>query len=402
MKVTNIILSILILVLALASAAFSYFLFEKRDSMIKGWEKMATAINGASVSMDRTSGTQIAKSLTPAELSHEKYSELDSKLAKLASQTKQIVAERDDMADALRRVGLTARVKNLGSDAEFRGVATYRANVDNVTSGVSRTMQKRDLLCRELAKLSSSVLGITVNPVALGEGDSAELAKLAGALNLAKNRRRAYESALRAIGTHANVSNHDVSDSNYSRSVENISQGVAKVRRDAEAANASLDNARRELVSAKAELRRSQSEVASLNKKVDDLNYDINKYKVALGVAKENPVPVPWRPGSSEVRANTVGEVVKVDNSYGYIAINLGKNTLVTQPLGEKSITVNPMITRGMEMVVARGKLSDNAEFVARIKLDEVGDECTTANIPAGANKIKVGDIVYFDNGQQK
>ena len=135
--------------MALASAAFSYFLFEKRDSMIKGWEKMATAINGASVSMDRTSGTQIAKSLTPAELSHEKYSELDSKLAKLASQTKQIVAERDDMADALRRVGLTARVKNLGSDAEFRGVATYRANVDNVTSGVSRTKKQIKILTRQ-------------------------------------------------------------------------------------------------------------------------------------------------------------------------------------------------------------------------------------------------------------
>ena len=68
MKATNIVLSILILLLALASAVFSYFLFEKRDSMIKGWEKMATTINSASVSMDKTSGTQIARELTAAEL----------------------------------------------------------------------------------------------------------------------------------------------------------------------------------------------------------------------------------------------------------------------------------------------------------------------------------------------
>ena len=68
MKITNIVLSILILVLALVSAAFSYFLFEKRDSMVKGWEKMAVAINNASASMDRTSGTQVAKSLSPAEI----------------------------------------------------------------------------------------------------------------------------------------------------------------------------------------------------------------------------------------------------------------------------------------------------------------------------------------------
>ena len=132
------------------------------------------------------------------------------------------------------------------------------------------------------------------------------------------------------------------------------------------------------------------------------MNYNVNKYKVALGVAEDKPAPIPWRPGSVEVRANTVGEVVKVDNEYGYIAINLGKNSVVTQKLGEKSITVNPQIARGMEMIVARGKLNDDAEFVARVKLDEVGNECTTANIPAGANKIKVGDIVYFESNPKK
>ena len=40
------------------------------------------------------------------------------------------------------------------------------------------------------------------------------------------------------------------------------------------------------------------------------------------------------------------------------------------------------MIDRGMELIVARGKLASDAAFVARIKLDEVGDECSTANIP--------------------
>ena len=186
------------------------------------------------------------------------------------------------------------------------------------------------------------------------------------------------------------------------RFAERISGGVAKVRREVETANSTLDSVRRELVDAKAEIRRGQAEVAKLNKQVDDLNYNVNKYKVALGIAEDKAAPIPWRPGSAEVRAKTVGEVVKVDPDYGYIAINLGKKTLVTQPLGEKSITVNPMIAHGMEMIVARGKLDDNAEFVARVKLDEVGDDCTTANIPAGANKIKVGDIVYFESATRK
>ena len=402
MKATNIVLSILILLLALASAVFSYFLFEKRDSMIKGWEKMATTINSASSSMDKTSGTQVAKELTAAELSHEKYDELDSKLRKLVDQTRKIIAERDDMADALRRVGMNVGVKKLGSEADFRGVATYRTNVDNVASGVSRAMQNRDMVYRELATLANRTLNISIDPKALAEGSKSELMKIADAMNGAKTRRQTYERELRTIGDYANVSANDFSNSNYNRSVQKISQGVNTLRRNAEEAASELDKSRRELASAKSDIRSCETKIEQLNKQIDDLNYDIGKYKVALGVAKEKETPIPWRPGSPEVRANTVGEVVKVDSEYGYIAINLGRKTLVTQPLGEKSITVNPMIDRGMELIVARGKLASDAAFVARIKLDEVGDECSTANIPPTANKIKVGDIVFFDREQQQ
>ena len=40
MKVVNVVLSILILLLAAASAAFSYFLFEKRGQLTGGWNKI--------------------------------------------------------------------------------------------------------------------------------------------------------------------------------------------------------------------------------------------------------------------------------------------------------------------------------------------------------------------------
>ena len=403
MKVANIVLSILILLLALASAVFSYFLFEKRDSMIKGWEKMAATINSASSSMDNTSGTSIAKSLTVEELSHEKYAELDSKLKKLVEQSSKIIEERNDMADALRSMGSIVGVKKLGSVADFRGVATYTANVDSVSRGVSLAIQNRDDVYRELASLSSRTLDISVDPKGLVNGSkSPEMNKISDAMTKERSRRQTYEQELRNIGDYANVSAGDFSSSNYAGSVAKISSGVKTLRSNADTASAELDKARRELVSAKSEIRGCETKIEQLNKQVDDLNYNIEKYKVALGVAKEEVVPVPWRPGSPEVRANTVGEVIKVDNEYGYIAINLGKKTLVTQPIGEKSITVNPQIDRGMEMIVARGELVSDAEFVARIKLDEVGDECSTANIPAGANKIKVGDIVFFEREQQQ
>ena len=49
-----------------------------------------------------------------------------------------------------------------------------------------------------------------------------------------------------------------------------------------------------------------------------------------------------------------------------------------------------------MSLVVARGDLAEKSEFIARVVLDEVGDNCSTANIAPGAQSIKVGDIVYW------
>ena len=78
MKITNILLSILILLLAAASAVFSYFLFEKRSQFVAGWAKMASAINKSAAELDRNSGLKpLADELSVSALSHEQFSSLD-------------------------------------------------------------------------------------------------------------------------------------------------------------------------------------------------------------------------------------------------------------------------------------------------------------------------------------
>lgn len=401
MKVVNIVLSILILVLALASATFSYFLFEKRDAMIKGWGKLAATIHNASTALDNHSSTRIAAKLTPAELSHEKYAELDAKLQKLVAQSRQIVAERDELADALRRIGAAVEVKNLGSEEAFRAIATYNANKNAVVRGVSDSLKRRDMVYRALAT-EAKRLGVELDSRALASDGSSSLTPLTRALSQMRTRRSFYESNLKLIGSHVNVRGGDFSEDGYRGSVQSTKRGVEKVRRDYDAKTAELDEVRRELIAVNAELKKRDIHIKSLNDLVKDKNYTISSYKSALGVPDDAEPPIPWRPGSKEVRAKTVGEVVKVNSDYGYIAINLGGKTLVKQELGKKIFEVNPRIEKGMEMVVARGNLKDNAAFVARVKLDEIGDDCSTANIPAGSKTIKVGDIVYFDNAQLK
>ena len=402
MKVANIILSILILIMALASAAFSYFLFEKRDALVNGWGKLATAIHNTSKTLDTRSATNVASKLTPTELSHEKYSELDSKLQALTNQSRKIIAERDELADALRRIGSQVGVKKLGSEADFRAVGTYAANKDAVVRGVSDALARRDAVYKELANISRQNLEVTLNVNTLVTGGASGLAPLDKALRQVKTRREVYEGGLRTIASQAGVSKSDFSESAYADSTRGIRDGVKKIRTDLENTSSTLDDTRRELIAAKDEIKKRDAAIAGLNGKIGDLNYTINGLKKTLGIA-EPETPVLWRPGSKEVRAKVIGEVVKVNRDYGYIAINLGKNTLVKQPVtADKFFDVNPEIKSGMTMVIARGSLDDDAAFITRITLDEVGDDCSTANIPAGANTIKVGDFVYFDKAELK
>lgn len=401
MKVLNIVLSILILILALASATFSYFLFEKRDVMIKGWGKLATAIHNTSTALDNHSNTKEAAKLTPAELSHEKYAELDAKLQKLVAQSRRIVAERDELADALRRIGREVEVRNLGSEEAFRAVDTYNANKDAVIRGVSSCLSRRDAVYRKLAD-DASKIGVSLDTRALASNGVSALSPFSSAINQMRNRRSFYESNIKLIGSHVDVNRNDFSESGYRSSVQQTTKGVDKVRRAYNAKTAELDRVRNELVALNAELKQRDINIQRLNNLVKDKDYTIHSYKSALGVAEDAEPPIPWRPGSKEVRAKTVGEVVKVNSEYGYIAINLGTKSMVKQELGKKIFEVNPQIEKGMEMVVARGRLDDDAAFITRIKLDEVGEDCSTANIPAGSKSIKVGDIVYFDKAQLK
>ena len=402
MKVANIILSILILIMALASAAFSYFLFEKRDVFVNGWGKMATAIHNTSKTLDSHSGTKIAAKLTPEELAHEKYADLDSKLQMLTNQTRKVVAERDELADALRRIGSQVGVKPLGSEEAFRAVGSYAANKDAVVRGVSDSLARRDAVYKSLAAIARQDLKVTLSTATLTSQGVSGLDPLKKALAQVKARRDTYEGHLRTIGSQAGVSRSDFSESAYAESTRGIRDGVKKIRTDLENTSSTLDNTRRELLAAKEEVAKRDEAIAGLNKKIGDLNYTINGLKKTLGIA-EPETPVLWKPGSKEVRAKVVGEVVKVNRDYGYIAINLGKNTLVQQPVtADKNFEVNPEIKSGMTMIIARGSLDDDAAFVTRITLDEVGDDCSTANIPAGANAIKVGDFVYFDKAELK
>ena len=175
MKVVNVVLSILILLLAIASAVFSYFLFDKRSQLVEGWKKMATTINQSATEMDKGSGTKVGGELTVAALSHENYADLDAKLAKLTTQSRQLIKQRDELAETLRSIGTVAEMNNVGSSDAFKNMATYSTSKDDVVQGVGALIDRRNKIVQSVVEAVRRNLQLTIDANKLRAADQAAL-----------------------------------------------------------------------------------------------------------------------------------------------------------------------------------------------------------------------------------
>lgn len=393
MKIANIILSILILLFAAASAVFSYFLFEKRSQFVDGWAKMAVAINKSAVELDRDSGTKkLADELTRSTLSHESYAELDSRLPKLAERAKQVVQSRNALASALYTIGNAVEAQKLPTEKSLCGLNTYDAGKDAVVNAVADAIRNRDTQYSKLSKMSRQYLKTNIDVKAMKRGNSSALASLEKALNAENSRRSKYESGLRAIA--GNVGKQ-FNAQNYASSVDTISKNVANLRDLQKKTASDLRNTQNKLRDSENKLKKSNAKIASQTETIKKRDSQIKDLKRALGIAPATEIRI-WEDGSADVRKNLVGKVLSVDNDYGYITIDLGKDSRVMQKVGNRELGIDPQIVKGLDLVVVDGAITDSAKFISRVKVDEVGSKCSTANIPAESNDIKAGYMVYW------
>lgn len=400
MKAVNIILSILVLLMALASAVFSYFLFEKRSELVTGWGKMAVTINTASKELDKNSGTKVADKLTPAALAHENYAGLDTLLKELPDQSRKIISERDALADALLRIGRTIKLNP--SENDLRNLATYQNSKNAIVLGVNSTIENRDRTNTNISKFVSGELNASVSRDKLEKGDSSALDGAKAAVRSARERRNHYESQLRAVASQSGISGGSLNfGSNYKEATKKVTQAVGKLSEERRALRSDLGKAQAQNRKLNSDLNASKRDLEKMKSKLAENDLILAGYRKALNLVGPD-LPKPWLDGSKEARAHVIGHVIKVDTDYGYVAVDLGTSTRVKQPIGDKFLDVDPRIAPKNELVVARGDLAaGNAEFIARIELDKVGTECSTADLPAAAaQKIQVGDIVYIESAK--
>ncbi len=396
MKIVNVLLCVLILLMAVASAVFSYFLYEKRVQLTTGWDKMATTLSKSATAIDKTNETPIAKDLTKEALGHTKYDSLDGNLSKYEKVLSDVLKQRDALAESLSRasgvVGKTVDAKTL---IDMNSSTSAQSNAVKV---ISDTIKKHNALIDQITKMVNSALNIKVNSSKLIQGDPDAVREVTEAFTQLKTRRQAYEKSIRDINskTQAGVPNFD--DKNLTASLTKSVQAVDKLNSNYKQALAKADKAEQERKELTQQLAACNELIEHQRNTIHRREAQLNDLKRALGLELKDSLPEPWVRGSIEARRAIRGRVLEVNEHYGYVCINLGKKSLVEQRIGNKIVEIEPVIETGMELVISRGDIEQpNAEFITRVTVTDIADDCLLASLPANSKQVVVGDLVYYE-----
>jgi hypothetical protein len=409
MRKFNIVACIIVLLLAVISGVFSFFLYQKRTQFVDGWSQMANTIHDSAKEIDTVGEIKFASRLTTEVLSHEKYeketfarsvgellnqskafvkqyqdltekyNDMVALQAKTQAELDKVIGQRKNMASAFVAIGKKLGM-NVGSEAQFNDPATYAAQVNGVRNMIFRMVDARNNMISELnAIIAADKKTIDARALAAGNVKGA-LAPLRTVLNTHKSARNNYAHSLKMIAGTLKVNFSD-----NGSPATTVTDGVRKAVSTIASLEQQLGNARRDIASLKTTIGKRDAEISRLNGLISD-------YKRVLDIDPTAADPVIWKRGSAEARSAVVGTVVEVSEEFGYIVINIGTETTVVQKVGNKTHTLNVDLENGLNFNVVRDE-----KFIAAITLNNVSSKESTANIPVDkVGQIKVGDQVVF------
>jgi len=401
MKILNIVLSVLILLLAIVSAVFSYMLFDKRSQMVDSYTELSAGIRQASSALDANSGTAVAKSLDDKSLSYQS-SNLKSAISRLSDQARKVAKQRDALAQEI--ASIDAEVQNLPEGievAKLTSLGEYSDAIESVDAQVKSMIANRNQIVKGISGIASN-FDISVSENQLKSADPNVCARaLTGfvtELNDVKKYKDMQEATMKKIASDLGVKGLTFSPVRYRDDLAKYTDAINGLRSD----KANLEKGNADLT---ANLKAAEKKVADLEAANTELKAEVarrlndyDRLQASLeGRVYQHPV-VLWQPGSKEAREAVDGKIIDVNTKFGYVVIDVGGNYLVNQPIGEEfsPAPVNPEIAADDDMLVYR-----NTQYVGRIKVFKVEDNCAFASIIDGSeSNMKIGDNVVFRDNQ--
>jgi predicted nucleic acid-binding Zn-ribbon protein len=394
-------MSSFILLLAIISAVCSFFLFEKRELLLKGWGKMADTIQTISKTLDTDSGTSVAGTVTGDALNHEHYDNLGGALAKPVDQAKRIVTQRNELADLVAKSGRAASMTNAPAKETLSNIETYAQAGDSVVRYITDIKRRYDDTVSMLAKTGDKVqIKLDANNLK-GTNYKTEYAKFDNRISAMNTRiasaNNGYTRLAQLAG--APLGKSDLDDDKLSATTENIYKAVNKIKADLAAANNTIRTRNQSISSLEKTVEARNKEIADGNTQINKLDEEIRTLRQVLmagGVQLDVPL---WKNGSKEARRALLGRVIEIDNHYGFIVLDVGTRTTVVQQLGSKQSEVNPELGNETEFIVVRDLDKESSKYIGRIKLFKISEHNAYARLLNGNSdkeKVRAGDYVFL------
>ncbi len=389
-----------IFVLALAAAAFSFLLFQRRAEFRKRADELASTVAKMVKALDNESQTNVAGSVnfkpedpetkTPESgtLSmksfHESPDNFKSALSKAESLASEIADQKNFFAERLAEVGVA-----LGAPPEAASPDSLKSAADKdqysklakLIAGWAQATAKRDKLMQQAVVKIARDIQQPIDPQVLarrtqktdqdgnkvyGDFPCAEpLAMVEKAVTDLNTRCRDYgdtlAKAIKEIPKYDwTATPQQILDKN------NYSEGLTRMMNDFQGVNEKLvllETTQKELNDTKIQLQAKTDQINDLQKERDNLrdslakaNVTIQRLKEIIGITDKGGIN-----GVSEVNPNVEGKVLEYNKDWNYVIINLGRNK----------------IRENLPMVIARGN-----HFIAKIRISKV------------LGKISVGEIL--------
>ncbi len=395
MKVTNIVLSIIILLLALALAVSSFFLYEKREIMLNGWEKLTTTINDTAKEMDKNSGTKLAEELTQDNLHHTNYANLDDQLKKLNEGAAKLIKQRDNLASTLVSISRILEANNAATEEALAKLETSEGVAKDVVAQAQTFKERRDAVLNAIVQ-SGRLIGVSINVNDLKKGNSKKVFDAFNAkLKSLKEQLADYQRFSEQIGRIAGAPARNFNVPAYKTSLNKISNAVTDLKAKYNKSQNELRIANGKISTLNNTVKQRDQRIKNLNTTITKKETEVKQLKRALGLAP-NAVVNPWTDGSKESRRAVKGKVIEVNEKFGFYVVDIGNNTLVDQTIGNRINKINPKIQEKMKITVARNMNSPEVKFISKANITNVADECSIIEVIDSGNKVMVGDDVFF------
>ncbi len=408
MKGLNIALTVVILLLAIVSAVFSFFLFEKREQLTKGWSMMVGEINRTAKVLDAGSGSSSSSQLNDQTLAHIKYADLSTNLKNLSEQANKVIKERDAMAGALREMANLVEMsrENIPTDEQLKGLTTYDNSVQQIMLAATSFRARYEEMVRSTTD-NAKLLGLNVSAADV-KGNAAGVNK--DMINTIKNNLsaiRTYQTGMREIVRQLTDEVRNIAPKinpdDVSETIASILGGIDATRGELAKAADTVAAMTRKMNELQNAMVASDGRIAELTKSMDNQLKEIETLRRIINKGKGGVIPAPWIDGSPESRLNARGVVLRSNDKYGVIAVDLGTETRVKQDILGMINPTDPQIPAGAILNVVRGDGPD-AKLIGQIRIVDVGKNSSTAEFISGSSadgvSPKEGDAVYFSKDE--